>query len=109
MQNVLLIIQILIALGLTAVILLQRSEGGALGMSGGGGGGGMMSGRGVADVLTRTTMVLGALFIINCIALAVLTGVDSSGRSVFDRQVEEAPISILDEIEEDVSQVPTDG
>ncbi|WP_203294325.1 preprotein translocase subunit SecG [Maricaulis parjimensis] len=107
MKEVLLIVQLLIALGLVAVILMQRSEGGALGI-GGGGGGGMMSSRGAANVLTRTTMILGALFIINCIALAVFAGVDSQGRSVFDRQVENPAIGILDE-EEQGAPVPTDG
>jgi preprotein translocase subunit SecG len=108
MTNVLLIIQLLVAIGLTVVILLQKSEGGALGMGGGGAGGGMMSGRSAANILTRTTMVLAALFILNCIALAVLTGVDASGRSVFDREVETAP-AIVEEVEEEAGQIPTDG
>jgi preprotein translocase subunit SecG len=107
MTNVLLIIQLLVAIGLTVVILLQKSEGGALGM-GGGGGGGMMSGRSAANILTRTTMVLAALFILNCIALAILTGVDANGRSVFDREVETAP-AIVEEVEDEAGQIPTDG
>ena len=64
MTAVLLIIHVLIAAALTGVILMQRSEGGALGI-GGGGPGGMMSGRGAANLLTRITMILGALFIGN--------------------------------------------
>lgn len=69
---------------MVAVILMQRSEGGALGI-GGGGPGGMMSGRGAANLLTRSTMILGALFVGNSILLAVLASVDDSGRSVIDR------------------------
>lgn len=106
MQTVLLIIQFLVAAGLTGVILMQRSEGGALGI--GGGGGGMMSSRGAANVLTRTTMVLGAVFIGNAILLAVLAGAGSDGNNPFDRELEEtAPIAIEDE--EPANPVPTDG
>ena len=105
MTTVLLIIQLLVAIGLTIVILMQRSEGGALGI-GGGGPGGMMSSRGAANLLTRTTMVLAAIFIANSIALAVFTGVDSEGVSVFDQDVEvQEPLFP----EEDSAPVPTDG
>ena len=110
MTTVLLIIQLLVAAGLVAVILLQRSEGGALGIGGGGGGGGMMSSRGAANVLTRTTMLLGALFIGNSILLAIVASVDAEGRSVFDRTVEENPaIGVIEEEEEPGTPVPTDG
>ncbi|WP_286799839.1 preprotein translocase subunit SecG [Oceanicaulis sp. UBA2681] len=84
MTAVLLIIHVLIAAALTGVILMQRSEGGALGI-GGGGPGGMMSGRGAANLLTRITMILGALFIGNSILLAILSGVTTSTGSVLDR------------------------
>ncbi|VXC49335.1 Protein-export membrane protein SecG [Oceanicaulis sp. 350] len=83
MTAVLLIIHVLIAAALTGVILMQRSEGGALGI--GGGPGGMMSGRGAANLLTRITMILGALFIGNSILLAILSGVTTSTGSVLDR------------------------
>jgi len=108
MTTVLLIIQLLVAAGLVAVILLQRSEGGALGI-GGGGGGGMMSSRGAANVLTRTTMLLGALFIGNSILLAIVASVDAEGRSVFDRTVDNPATGIVEEIEEQGTPVPTDG
>jgi preprotein translocase subunit SecG len=107
MDTVLLIVQVLIAVGLVVVILLQRSEGGALGV--GGGPGGMMSGRGAANVMTRTTMVLAGLFIANSIGLAVYTGVNANGDSVFDRSLlDQAPI-VLEETEDDTGGVPTDG
>ena len=110
MTTVLLVIQILIALSLTVVILMQRSEGGALGMGGsGGGGGGMMSSRSAADILTRTTMVLGFLFIVNCIALAIFTSVDSSGQSVYDRQANDIPVIESQEDVPPAAQIPTDG
>ncbi|HYE43502.1 MAG TPA: preprotein translocase subunit SecG, partial [Caulobacteraceae bacterium] len=62
MLNILLTIQIIICVALTAVILLQRSEGGALGM--GGGSGGFMTARGAGNLLTRTTAILATLFFI---------------------------------------------
>lgn len=71
MITFLLVIHTLIALALVAVILLQRSEGGGLGI-GGGTGGGLMSARGAANLLTRSTTVLATLFIVSSIVLAVL-------------------------------------
>jgi preprotein translocase subunit SecG len=105
MTTVLLIIQVLIAIGLVAVILLQKSEGGALGV--GGGPGGMMSGRGAANVMTRTTMVLAGLFIANSIALAVVTGVGANVDELLDA-ADPAAIT-LEEPEADPDGVPTDG
>lgn len=94
MTTVLLIVHLLVAAALVAVILMQRSEGGALGI-GGGGPGGMMSGRGAANLLTRTTMILGAIFVANSILLAIVSGIDSTGRSVFDEeQIQEGADSI---------------
>ena len=83
MLQVLLAIEIMVALALVAVILLQRSEGGALGI--GGGGGGMMSARGAANLLTRATAVLATLFIIISLALANLAGRRDDATSVFDQ------------------------
>jgi preprotein translocase subunit SecG len=67
----LLVIHTLIALALVGVILLQKSEGGGLGI-GGGTGGGLMTARGAANLLTRSTTVLASLFIVSSIVLAVL-------------------------------------
>ena len=71
MITFLLVVHTLIAIGLVGVILLQRSEGGGLGI-GGGTGGGLMSARGAANLLTRSTTVLATLFIASSIVLAVL-------------------------------------
>lgn len=77
MLTVLLVIHVLIALALIVVVLLQRSEGGGLGIGGGGGsGGGMagfMTGRGTANLLTRTTAILAACFMLSSIALTILS------------------------------------
>lgn len=106
MTAVLLIIHVLIAAALTGVILMQRSEGGALGI-GGGGPGGMMSGRGAANLLTRVTMILGALFIGNSILLAIISGVTATSGSVIDRVGEtqtssDLPFGDLEGLETDI-------
>jgi preprotein translocase subunit SecG len=67
----LLVVHTIIAIGLVGVILLQRSEGGGLGI-GGGTGGGLMTARGAANLLTRSTTILATLFIVSSIVLAVL-------------------------------------
>ena len=73
MQSILIIIQLLVSIGLVVVVLLQRSEGGALGMGGSGGGlGGFMSARGAGDALTRATAVLAIVFFLTSLALTIL-------------------------------------
>lgn len=87
MVTTLLVIHLIIAIALVAVVLLQRSEGGALGIGGGGGGGGMsgfLTGRSTANLLTRTTAILAALFILTSLTLAKLSGGGKSG-SIFDQ------------------------
>ena len=83
MLNILLTIQIIICVALTAVILLQRSEGGALGM--GGGPSGFMTARGAGDLLTRTTWILGAIFFVLGLLLTIVAGRESGSASVVDR------------------------
>ncbi len=74
MQAVLIIIHLLVAVSLIFVVLLQRSEGGALGMGGGGSGlGGLFSPRGAASTLTRTTAILGLVFFITSMSLTLLS------------------------------------
>ena len=69
MQTILIVIHLLVVVALVIVVLLQRSEGGALGM---GGGGGFMTGRGQANVLTRATAILAALFFATSLGLTLL-------------------------------------
>ena len=74
MQHVIIVIHLMLVLALIGVVLLQRSEGGALGMGGGGSGlGGLFSPRGAADTLTRTTTILAILFFVTSIALTLFT------------------------------------
>lgn len=73
MATVLLVIHLMVATALVGLVLLQRSEGGALGIGGGGGaGGGFMSGRGAANLLTRVTGVLAAAFFVTSILLTLI-------------------------------------
>jgi len=85
METVVLVIHLILAIALVAVILMQRSEGGALGMGGGGGGGGFMSGRAAADVLTRTTAILATCFIITSIVLAIMASHGRESKSILDQ------------------------
>jgi preprotein translocase subunit SecG len=72
-QAILIAFELLVAVALIVTVLLQRSEGGALGMGGGGSGlGGLFSPRGAADTLTRTTAILAALFFLTCLGLNLL-------------------------------------
>ncbi len=84
MQAVLLIVHLLIALALVGVVLLQRSEGGALGMGGSSSGGSLFSARGAATLLTRTTAILACLFIITSLGLSILAGHREKTGSVLD-------------------------
>ena len=71
----------LISLSLVAVILLQQSEGGGLGI-GGGNAGGMMTARGAANLLTRSTMILASAFVLTSILLAVLATTSKRGHVI---------------------------
>jgi len=91
MLNVLLVIQLLIAIALIAVILVQRTAQDGGGLTGGGSTmGGLFTARGSANLLTRTTAVLATLFILNSLALGVIAGRGHETRSVVD-QIPAAP------------------
>ncbi len=100
MQTILLILHVLFALAIVGLVLLQRGEGGGLGMGGGGNMQGLMSARGTASMMTRATAVAATLFFISSLALSIM--VSDRGES----------ISIVDEIEipapgETIPTVPT--
>ncbi|MEE9375385.1 MAG: preprotein translocase subunit SecG [Rhizobiaceae bacterium] len=100
MTTVLITVHIMLVLALIVLVLLQRSEGGALGMGGGGGGGGggLMSARGAANALTKTTSIIAAGFFLTSIALGVVANRENRTEDVL-RQVEGAA----------KTGVPTDG
>lgn len=86
MTAVIIVIHLILAIALVGTILLQRSEGGGLGMGGGGGGmGGFMTGRATANLLTRATAVIAALFMLTSLTLAILAGGDRESRSILDQ------------------------
>ena len=91
MFTFLLILQTLIAFGLVLVILMQRSEGGGLGV--GSSSGGFMTARGAADFLTRSTAVLGGLFVFLSILLAAIAGVTREAPTIDTSLVKQAPVS----------------
>jgi preprotein translocase subunit SecG len=86
----LLAVHILVAVALIGVVLLQKSEGGALGM-GGGGMSGFMTGRSTANLLTRVTAILAAAFMATSILLVVLHNRDRAPRSIIDQGAPAAP------------------
>lgn len=76
MLTFLLVVHVLVTIALVGFILVQRSEGG--GLTSGGSPGGLMSARGAADFLTRTTAILASIFVILSIGLAVLATMQQS-------------------------------
>jgi preprotein translocase subunit SecG len=78
------VVQALVAAALVGVVLVQRSEGGGLGLGGGGSPGGLMSARGAANFLTRATTILATLFVVLSIVLAAVAVGTTSGRKIDD-------------------------
>ncbi len=103
MESVVLVIHLILALAIIGLVLLQRSEGGGLGMGGGGGGNSLMSGRGAAGALVRTTIIIGGLFFVTSLALTSIANRDDDGRSAVEMELgaEEinettAPVDLFD-------------
>ena len=90
MQTVIILIHLMIVLAMVGLVLIQKSEGGGLGM-GGGGGGGFMSNRGTANVLTRATGILAALFFATSLFLSILASYDRKPRSILEGGTPAAP------------------
>lgn len=83
MENVVLIVHLIIAFCLIGIVLMQRSEGGGLGI--GGGGGGAMSGRSAATALGKLTWGFAIAFIATSITLTIFAARNSADTSVIDR------------------------
>ncbi len=88
MQTVLIVFHLMVVVALVGVVLLQRSEGGALGV---GGGGGFMTGRGQANALTRATAILAALFFATSLGLTLLANYSRAPKSIIDTVPTTAP------------------
>jgi preprotein translocase subunit SecG len=91
MITFLLVVHLLITLALIGVVLLQRSEGGGLGIGSSQGMGSFMSGRGTANLLTRSTAILGTAFFVVALLLAILTRGASQQGSILDVPAASAP------------------
>ena len=92
MNTVLLIIHLFVTLALIGVVLIQRSEGGGLGIGTSQGMGSFMSGRGTANLLTRATAILAAIFMVLSLTLALLgRGTTTTGRSLLDAPAATVP------------------
>jgi preprotein translocase subunit SecG len=81
MQTVIIVIHLMIVVAMVGLVLLQRSEGGGLGI---GGGGGFMTNRGTANVLTRATATLAAVFFATSLVLSMLAGYERKPRSIIN-------------------------
>lgn len=79
MQTVVILVHLMIVLAMVGLVLLQRSEGGGLGM---GGAAGFMSSRGTANVLTRATAILAGLFFATSLLLSILAGIERKPASI---------------------------
>lgn len=101
MVTALLIIHLLIILAMIGLILVQRNEGGALGI--GGGAGGLMTARGTANLLTRATGVLAACFFVMTVVLAGVFRNDKGERSIID---DESALGLLDNSRPETSNLP---
>jgi len=91
MTTILLVIHLILAVALVGIILLQRSEGGGLGIGGSsGGGGGLFTTKETANLLTRTTAILATCFMVSSLTLAILANRSSESVSILDA---EEPVS----------------
>jgi preprotein translocase subunit SecG len=88
MQNVILVIHILACLAMIGLVLVQKSEGGGLGI-GGGGANSLMSGRGAAGAIVRTTIIIGGIFFATSLALTSIANRTSDNRSGIEKALEE--------------------
>jgi preprotein translocase subunit SecG len=92
MLTFIIVIHLMIVLAMCGLVLLQKSEGGGLGI-GGGGGGGFMSSRGTTNVLTRSTAILAACFFATSLLLSVIAGWNRNPGSILQTRPGSAPVS----------------
>lgn len=107
MEAVLLIIHLFLALAIIGLVLLQRSEGGGLGIGGGSGGlGGLATPENTANLLTRATAICAAAFFCTSLLLGILAGKNSQSTSIMDA-LDDAPAGIEAPAEQPVTPVET--
>lgn len=113
METVLIVIHLIIVLALVGVVLLQRSEGGGLGI---GGGSGFMTARGAANALTRTTAILAAAFFATSLGLSLIARYGERPTDILDRVPQQTQQGeqgtgngILDQLGGELDTQPADG
>lgn len=116
MQTVLIVIHLMVVLALIGVVLIQRSEGGGLGIGGNSGGsGGFFSARGSANLLTRVTAILAAVFFVTSLGLTIMAGWGRSPPALLNQTgpagpaVPQSGTSILDQIRPSAPATPAPG
>jgi len=105
------VVQAIVAASLVGVVLMQRSEGGGLGIGGGGSPGGLMSARGAADLLTRTTKWLAVMFVVLSITLAFVAIRATEGRAIddtLDRSVTDSSAAVAPATSDEGESAPID-
>ena len=97
MTTVLIVIHLMVVVAMIGLVLLQRSEGGALGIGGGGGSGAFMTGRGAANMLTRSTAGLAVAFFATSILLTLLSRWESGPVDIF-QSLPDQPAAATEEV-----------
>ena len=80
-MTIVVVVHLMIVVAMIGVVLLQKSEGGGLGI---GSAGGFLTSRGTANVLTRATAILAALFFLTSLSLSIMAGIDRKPRSIIN-------------------------
>lgn len=107
MTTFLMVVHIILVAALIGVILLQKSEGGALGLGGGGGGmGGFMTARGSANLLTRMTGILATLFFVTTLVLALTFKGSQKGKSILEDETTKPTAPVATKSEEQKPEKP---
>lgn len=112
MYTVFLVLQIIVTLALVGLILVQRNDSDGLGsMGGGGGGNAFMTGRGHANLLTRSTAILATIFMINSLWLAIMASSGNDSSSLVDELAEDdaATVSVPLADEDEPAEAPMDA
>lgn len=110
MINILLVLNIIVVVLLIGIILLQKSEGGVLGMGGSGSRNGLLTTRSAGNLITKITYILGALFFIICILLAALVSRREKSKSFISTMMEKEKSSVAREVKStSVKKIPEEN
>lgn len=110
MINILLVLNIIVVVLLIGIILLQKSEGGVLGMGGSGSKNGLLTTRSAGNLITKITYTLGALFFIICILLAALVSRREKSKSFISTMMEKEKSSVVREVKStSVKKIPEEN